>query len=88
MSTQEAVVPSPGVSVALSTQEKLLFAQAVYKVGAAAWNVISNLLTSHPLCEMTGRSFTPEQCEAIYIDLMTSTGHNVYVSRMSERDNG
>ena len=72
-------IAAPSAADALTTQEKLLFAQAVYKVGAAAWTVISELLTSHPLCEMTGKTFTPGQCESIYVDLMTSIGQNVYV---------
>jgi bromodomain-containing protein 8 len=76
MSAHE-VAASPSAADALTTQEKLLFAQAVYKVGAAAWTVIAELLTSHPLSEMNGKIFTPELSEAIYVDLMTSTGQNV-----------
>jgi len=79
MSAPEAVT-APSASDSLTTQEKLLFAQAVYKVGAAAWDVISNLLTSHPLSEMNGKVFSPEQCETIYVGLMTSIGQNVWVT--------
>jgi hypothetical protein len=62
----------------LSTQEKLLFAQAVYKVGAAAWANVSSLLLAHPVCTAKSKdAFSPSGCEAIYVELMTSIGQNV-----------
>jgi len=64
----------------LSTQEKLLFAQAVYKVGAAAWSNVSSLLLAHPVCTAKAKdAFSPAGCEALYVDLMTSIGQNVCV---------
>lgn len=62
----------------LTVQEKLLFAQAVYKVGAADWPVVSKLLLAHPC--LIGRPpdyFTPEACEATYVALMGSIEINV-----------
>ena len=62
----------------LTTQEKLLLAQAVHKVGAANWPAISKLLVEHPCCKhRPGELFTPESCEAEYVGLMQSIGQNV-----------
>jgi bromodomain-containing protein 8 len=63
-----------------TTQEKLLLAQAVYKVGAIAWPVVSTLLTEHPLIRDRSRPtelFSAQSCEAAYIALMRSIGQNV-----------
>lgn len=76
--TEVLVTPSPADR--LTTQEKLLLAQAVYKLGAVAWPVVSKLLLDHPCC--VGRDaglFSAEGCETNYIALMTSIGMNVYV---------
>jgi bromodomain-containing protein 8 len=62
----------------LTVQEKLLLAQAVYKVGAADWPTVSKLLSEHP-CHI-GRPpelFSPEACEASYVALMTGIEINV-----------
>ena len=70
--------PTGTLADELYTQEKLLLSQAVYKVGAVAWPIVSKLLSDHPVC--TGRPaglFTPESCESAYIGLMTSIGQNV-----------
>jgi len=77
--TAEAeAAPSPADR--LTTQEKLLLSQAVYKLGAVAWPVVSKLLLEHPCCAGRGRElFSAEACEAYYIGLMTSIGMNVYV---------
>ncbi len=78
MMTEATSAPSPADR--LTTQEKLLLAQAVYKLGAVAWPVVSKLLLQHPCC--AGRDeelFLPEDCESSYIGLMTSIGINVYV---------
>ena len=78
MSTETSTLPPP--AGALTTQEKLLLSQAVYKVGAAAWETISGLLRDHPIIQ--GRPadlFTPEACEQSYVALMGSIGQNVYV---------
>lgn len=64
----------------LTTQEKLLLSQAVYKVGAANWPVVSQLLLAHPC--LVGRPptyFTPEACENTYVSLMKGIEINVYV---------
>lgn len=63
-----------------STQEKLLLAQAVHKLGAAQWEGISSLLVNHPcLVEKEGRDelFNPKACEEAYVGLMTGIGVNV-----------
>jgi bromodomain-containing protein 8 len=66
-----------------STQEKLLLAQAVYKLGAAQWEGISKLLLEHPvLLESRGADeavelFSPKACEEGYVGLMTDIGVNV-----------
>lgn len=62
----------------LTVQEKLLLSQAVYKVGAVNWDVISKLLVEHPC--IVGRPteyFSPEACEQAYVALMTSIEINV-----------
>lgn len=74
--------PAPSITAPnhLTTQEKLLLSQAVYKLGAVAWPVVSGLLLEHPCC--AGRNaayFSPEGCEENYVTLMTSIGINVYV---------
>jgi bromodomain-containing protein 8 len=61
-----------------TTQERLLLAQAVYKLGALAWPAVSGLLLEHPLC--VGRPvelFSPEGCEEAYFGLMAAVGQNV-----------
>lgn len=69
---------APSIADSLTTQEKLLLAQAVYKVGAAAWTTISQLLTSHPICvSRPADTFSPSACEELYVALMTSIGQNV-----------
>jgi hypothetical protein len=62
----------------LTTQEKLLLAQAVYKVGAAEWTTISSLLTQHPICTARPAAlFSAQSCEKLYVALMTVIGQNV-----------
>lgn len=62
----------------LTTQEKLLLSQAVYKLGALQWPNISKLLLSHPCCRgRPAELFTPEGCEESYVGLMTAIGVNV-----------
>ncbi|GFZ48613.1 hypothetical protein JCM24511_06361 [Saitozyma sp. JCM 24511] len=62
----------------LTTQEKLLLSQAVYKLGALQWPNISKLLLSHPCCrDRPAELFTPEGCEESYVGLMTAIGVNV-----------
>lgn len=68
------------LSSRLSTSEKLLISQAVYKLGALDWEKISGLLVNHPVIE--GRPaewFDAKTCEAYYVGLMTEAGINVYV---------
>lgn len=68
------------LSSRLSTSEKLLVSQAVYKLGALDWEKISGLLVNHPVIE--GRPadwFDTKTCEAYYVGLMTEAGINVYV---------
>jgi bromodomain-containing protein 8 len=65
-----------------STTEKLLLAQAVYKLGAAKWEEISKLLTEHPcVTDRTAQAkdelFSPKACEEGYVGLMTDIGINV-----------
>lgn len=65
----------------MTTQEKLLLAQAVYKLGAVAWPEVSRLLLQHPCC--AGRDqdiFTTEAIETAYVELMTGIGIMVCVS--------
>lgn len=69
------------LSSRLSTSEKLLIAQAVYKLGALDWEKISGLLVNHPVIE--GRPaewFDSKTCEAYYVGLMTEAGINVYAT--------
>ena len=64
----------------LTTQEKLLLSQAVYKLGAVNWPAVSSLLLEHPV--IVGRPtdlFSAEGCEKEYIALMTEIGQNVCV---------
>lgn len=66
------------LSSRLSTSEKLLIAQAVYKFGALDWDKISGLLANHPVVD--GRPaewFDTKTCEAYYVGLMTEAGINV-----------
>ena len=68
------------LSSRLSTSEKLLISQAVYKLGALDWEKLSGLLVNHPVIE--GRPaewFDAKTCEAYYVGLMTEAGINVYV---------
>lgn len=61
-----------------TTQEKLLLAQAVHKLGAVQWPAISKLLVEHPCC--AGRPeelFSPSACETAYVGLMADAGMNV-----------
>lgn len=61
-----------------TTQEKLLLAQAVHKLGAVQWPAISKLLTEHPcFIGRPGELFSPEACEGAYVGLMTDVGINV-----------
>ena len=62
----------------LTTQEKLLLSQAVYKFGAVAWPVVSKALSVHPVVQ--GRPpelFDAQACETSYIALMTSIEQNM-----------
>ncbi|KAK6909488.1 hypothetical protein I203_103507 [Kwoniella mangroviensis CBS 8507] len=62
----------------LTTQEKLLLSQAIYKLGAISWPAISKLLTSHPCCvNRPSELFSPEACEGIYMELMSGLEINV-----------
>ncbi|WVQ67058.1 uncharacterized protein L199_005251 [Kwoniella botswanensis] len=62
----------------LTTQEKLLLSQAIYKLGAISWPAISKLLTSHPCCvNRPSELFSPEACEGIYMELMAGLEINV-----------
>lgn len=66
------------LSARLSTQEKLLLSQAVYKLGALDWEKISGLLVNHPVLEgSTAEWFDTKTCEAYYVGLMTEIGINV-----------
>lgn len=70
------MVPSPADR--LTVQEKLLLAQAVYKVGAANWPAVSKLLKAHPcVVDRPPDLFLPKACEAIYVALMTSIDINM-----------
>lgn len=69
----------------MTVQDKLLLAQAVYKVGASSWQIVSNLLTEHPCCKDRPELFTPEACEESYVSLMKGIEVNVYVP-MSHSD--
>ena len=62
----------------LTTQEKLLLSQAVYKFGAVAWPVVSKALSLHPVCQgRPSELFDAQACEASYVALMTSIEQNV-----------
>ncbi|AAW45314.2 conserved hypothetical protein [Cryptococcus deneoformans JEC21] len=67
----------------LTTQEKLLLSQAVYKLGAFSWAEVSSLLLDHPCIKdatphaRPAKLFTPERCEGIYKELMGAIGINV-----------
>jgi bromodomain-containing protein 8 len=68
------------LSSRLTTQEKLLISQAVYKLGAVNWEKISALLENHPVIEARPKEwFDATTVEAYYVGLMTETGQNVYV---------
>lgn len=62
----------------MTVQDKLLLAQAVYKVGASNWTVVSKLLTEHPCCKDRSELFSPENCENSYVALMKGIEVNVY----------
>lgn len=61
----------------MTVQDKLLLAQAVYKVGASNWPAVSKLLTEHPCCKGRAELFTPENCENSYVTLMQGIEVNV-----------
>ncbi|KAK8853125.1 hypothetical protein IAR55_003826 [Kwoniella newhampshirensis] len=62
----------------LTVQEKLLLAQAVYKLGALSWPAVSKLLVAHPCCiNRPLELFSPQACEGSYVGLMTGIGINV-----------
>ncbi|EAL19230.1 hypothetical protein CNBH3290 [Cryptococcus deneoformans B-3501A] len=71
------------LSDSLTTQEKLLLSQAVYKLGAFSWAEVSSLLLDHPCIKdatphaRPAKLFTPERCEGIYKELMGAIGINV-----------
>lgn len=68
------------LSSRLSTQEKLLIAQAIYKFGALNWEKISGLLQAHPLIReknVPNDWFGPAAVEAYYVGMMTEIGINV-----------
>jgi hypothetical protein len=68
------------LSSRLSTSEKLLVAQAVYKYGAVDWQKISALLENHPVVVAQERPkewFDVPTVEAYYVGLMTEIGINV-----------
>lgn len=70
----------PTITAQYTTQEKLLLAQAVHKLGAVQWPDISTLLVQHPCCAgRPGELFSPEACEAAYVSLMAEAGMNVCV---------
>jgi bromodomain-containing protein 8 len=67
-----------------TTQEKLLLAQAVHKLGAVQWEAISTLLMEHPVLSERAvpereQLFSAKACEEGYVGLMTDIGINVYV---------
>jgi bromodomain-containing protein 8 len=68
------------LSSRLTTQEKLLISQAVYKLGAVNWEKISSLLENHPVIDGRPKEwFDATTVEAYYVGLMTEIGQNVYV---------
>ncbi|WWD19540.1 hypothetical protein CI109_104001 [Kwoniella shandongensis] len=75
------VAPASGnspLSDRLTVQEKLLLAQAVYKLGALSWPAVSKLLVAHPCCITRPKDlFSAEACEGSYVELMTGIGINV-----------
>nr|ODN94060.1 hypothetical protein L203_00235 [Cryptococcus depauperatus CBS 7841] len=73
------VAPTP-IAGQLSTQEKLLLSQAVYKLGAINWPRVSQLLRDHPCIQGKSQAlFSPESCENIYKELMGAINMNVPV---------
>ncbi|ODO10165.1 hypothetical protein I350_02394 [Cryptococcus amylolentus CBS 6273] len=66
------------LSADLTTQEKLLLSQAIYKLGAFSWPQVSDLLLVHPSIEPRPKElFTPDRCEAMYKEMMGAIGINV-----------
>ncbi|WVR07773.1 hypothetical protein IAU60_004816 [Kwoniella sp. DSM 27419] len=62
----------------LTIQEKLLLAQAVYKLGAISWPEVSKALVQHPCCRgRPAEMFSPEACESNYVELMKGIEVNV-----------
>lgn len=79
-----AEIPPSSPASRYTTQERLLLSQAVYKLGALAWAVVSGLLLQHPCClDRPADLFSPEGCEGAYVGLMGSIGQNVYVCNSS-----
>ncbi|KAI0320806.1 hypothetical protein OF83DRAFT_1257816 [Amylostereum chailletii] len=55
----------------LSTQERLLFSQAIHACGADDWVKISQILSVHPLIAKPKQdAFTPEVCQTLYVHLI------------------
>jgi len=74
------------ISSRLTTQEKLLVAQAVHKLGAVNWEKISELLENHPVIEGRPKEwYDATTVEAYYVGLMTEIGINVYVCSLQTR---
>ncbi|WVQ84935.1 hypothetical protein IAT38_007098 [Cryptococcus sp. DSM 104549] len=71
------ISPTP-LSSRLTTQQKLLLAQAVYKYGVS-WPAASKALVGHPCCKaLAGEGvFSAQECEGMYVELMTGIGVNV-----------
>ncbi|ODO05324.1 hypothetical protein L198_02017 [Cryptococcus wingfieldii CBS 7118] len=66
------------LSADLTTQEKLLLSQAIYKLGAFSWPQVSDLLLVHPSIKPRPKElFTPDRCEAMYKEMMGVIGINV-----------
>ncbi|KAF5390659.1 hypothetical protein D9757_002760 [Collybiopsis confluens] len=50
----------------LSKLDRLILAQSVYELGAAAWPAVAKVLSKHPLLSHPKSFFTAQTCQAIY----------------------
>lgn len=72
----------PNVADRLTAQEKLLLAQAVYKLGASAkaWPGVAAQLKAHPcVADRPPDLFVPAACEAAYNSLMAGLDITMWV---------
>lgn len=76
--------PSGENMESLSSRERLLFAQAVYELGSAAWPEVSKLMARHPMVSKPKSFFNFAHCTDIYRDLMSAAGYDPCVDPITK----